>query len=139
MTSRCAFFVALTFVCNVQLIAAADDPEVFISSRNGPDFKWVWQVKHSRMSSLPKWEEFAGEAPVSPHKAIIVAREFVRERLGIYTPHIIAVSLSPWDHGIWAYHVLFDSEKVHAQEEPLLDVMVLMDGKVVVPVKQSVK
>lgn len=125
--------------CAVGLAVAADDPEVFLYSKNGPEFKWVWAIKQSRMSALPKWDELSSDAPVSPHQALLAGRDFLRTRFNINTPNIVSITLSNWDHGIWAYNIFFDAKTPAEDDEPLLQVLVLMDGKVVVPVKQPVK
>src|SRR5437762_7445512 len=137
MTLRILAIIAL--VTGPCFVIAADDPDVFLYAKGGPELKWVWAIKQSRMSALPKWDELNGEAPVSPHKALVATREFLQTRLDIYTPLLISVGLHRYHDDIWAYSIFFDSQKVSDHDEPLLDVMVLMDGKVVVPVEQRLK
>ena len=139
MTARCSLSVALATFCAIHFAVGADDPDVFLQSRNFADFKWVWAIKQSRASALPKWDPLVGEAPVSPHQAIMAGREFLKSRLGIDAPNFINVVLYSIGDGAWAYTIHFDAKTSTEDEQVLLDVWILMDGKVVVPVKQSVK
>jgi hypothetical protein len=138
MTARYWLVCSFALISTTQAALSGDDPDVFLFSRNGSKSKWVWAVKQSRLSALPVWHETTEEVPLSPNRALVAAREFLRNRLGINDPRITAITLVPQGNHVWAYSILFDAE-VPEEDSALLDVRVLMDGKVIEPVKQPVK
>jgi hypothetical protein len=146
MIARCLLLSLLIAVYGATLAAAEDDSDVEIYWRGTDKVKWVWAAKRSRLAALPEWDPAKGDPPVTPYKAILAARELLRNQLGVYAPRLDIVSLSrigaewtPPGRSIWAYTIVFDSEKPSEDDQVVLQVLVLMDGKVVVPTKQRVK
>ena len=129
---------------------SGDDVDVEVQRTRNQDasVRHIWQVKQSHLASLPRWDPTTSEAPVSPHQAVKAASEFMRDRFGASVQlHLVAIDLVPRGLApnpvvgeIWTYTVSFDSNpEPPATESELTSVMVLMDGKVVVPVPESTK
>ena len=110
-----------------------------------------WEIPRSLVAALPRWDPLVGEAPLSPHRAVAAATEYLRRRLGPsaqLTLSSICVGQSavrpegsdaPGEQ-VWDYQILFDCEpEPPPEEQTLLNVMVLMDGSVVVPVARPSK
>jgi hypothetical protein len=151
MIARVSLFACALALCfAAHLRAADDDPDIFIhsSSYDGEAFKLVWAVKRSRLAAVPLWHEMTDETPISPHRAVTAATEFLRSRLGA-SVNLRVVDITMFQHGLelnavvadlWAYTIDFESDpEPNRDDRPLLGVMVLMDGKVVVPVRQPAK
>lgn len=125
----------------------ADDSTLLIHSSGvkGTGFKYVWSLQESRLAALPHCDPSASEVPVSPHQAIRAATEFIRTQFPAST-ELRTTSCTLLTRGVandrvardlWMYDVWFTPEPWPAQsEEGLLTVHVLMDGKVVVPIKE---
>ncbi len=143
-------FTVGVFCCVAQTACSDDDPDIFIhsTSKQGSSTKLVWAVKRSRLTAIPIWHETVSEAPVSPHRAITAAMEFVQSRLGP-SAHLRVVIITLFQEGIelnavvpdlWAYTVSIECDpEPNDEDKELLNVMVLMDGKVVVPVHQPAR
>ena len=141
---------ALLCCCVTQLACGGDDPLIGIrdSAVEGTGYKYSWAVRQSRLAALPHCDPSAAEVPVSPHEAIVAATEFIRTQFPPST-HLTADSVMLHARGIekdpvapqlWMYEIWFMPDSLPPQpEQDLLTVMVLMDGKVVVPVKQPIK
>jgi hypothetical protein len=142
--------VVLVCLCGIQAIFADDDPDIFIHStqNQGSAVKYVWAVKKSRLAALPHWDPVTAEAPISPHQAVTAAIEFVRDRCGA-SAHLRVSDIALYKRGlelnsvapdVWTYTVSFDCDpEPPAGYRELLNVDVLLDGKVVVPVEKPEK
>src|SRR5207237_2506787 len=124
-------------------LAAGTDPDEFIMSRGFDEqSELVWSIKRSRLESLPKWNEGVREAPCSVNKAASAAIEYIN-KLGLKGLHVWYIGVfelhGGGDHQ-WAYNIQFASDLPDAEIPADADtVVVLMDGKILVPVKQPRK
>jgi hypothetical protein len=138
--------------CYAQSPLLDDDPEVTITNLadSTVGFRYVWAVRRSSLSALPRWDPLGGEVPLSPHDAVVKATEFVRNRFPVSAKvSVLSISLSlagagrgydrPPLQGIWAYQINFRYDQATAAEKALLNVMVLLDGRVVIPVVTPLK
>jgi hypothetical protein len=142
MIARCSLLVCALAICCTTLptVTAADDPEVFIFGLLlDKQTELVWAIKRSRLMAIPPWHEGIEEAPLSPHKAVTVASESVQSRLGVHGGtiiRIIMIHLGEERDNRWGYEVFFSSDPPLESEDPLLRVLVAMDGKVIVSEKR---
>jgi len=127
-----------------------NDPLLIISiwSFGNEPFEYVWAIPQSRAAALAHYNPIAKELPVSPHQAIVIAREFIRTQFPASTQlrpddcMLLARGLekNPVAGQLWIYEVSFSPDPLPQPFEPqLYSVMVLMDGKVVVPFKRPKK
>ncbi len=111
-------------------------------------FQYVWAVRQSRAAAVARYDPVAAELPVSPHQAIVIASQFIRTQFPASTQLrpdscvLLARGLekNPVATQLWMYEVSFLPDPLPEPfESDLFSVMVLMDGKVVVPFKQPKK
>jgi hypothetical protein len=147
-----AFGVALFFCCAAQSVVPDDDPLLSIKGEDvgdqGTRVHYDWAVRKSRLPALPSWNPSTAEAPVSPHKAAVAATEFLRTRFPP-SAHLTmdrialvrrALEKNPIAPELWTYEIVFLCDpQPAAAEQPMLTVVVLMDGRVVVPVRKLLK
>jgi hypothetical protein len=150
LIARYVTLLALLFGCVAQSSVGDDDPllNISYSGVEGTGYKYVWAIRQSRLATLPHCDPATAEVPVSPHQAIVAATEFMRMQFPP-SSHLTPSSLVLLARGIeknsvasqlWMYEIWFLPDSLPPQpEQALLTVTVLMDGKVVVPVKQPVK
>jgi len=136
----------LSLCCGRKDVLAEDDPDVFMRSigeSSAP--KYVWAIKQSRLSGLPRWDPAKSEVPVSPHQAVVAAIDYIHTRFGSLAKlRVIDISmfqqglaLNPVLPDVWTYTVSFDCDpEPPSDQRELLNVEVLMDGKVIVPVER---
>lgn len=107
--------------------------------------EYVWAVPQSRAAAVAHYDPIAAELPVSPHQAIVIASEFIQTQFPASTQlrpdlcMVVARGLekNPVAAQLWMYEVSFTPDPLPDPfESDLYSVMVLMDGKVVVPVKR---
>jgi len=143
--------VALFFWCAAASVVPADDPLLTIRGEDvgeGTRVHYDWTVRQSRLPALHSWDPSTAEPPVSPHKALIAATEFLRTRFPP-SAHLTMdkitllrrrVEKNPITSELWLYEIVFLCNPQPATvEQPLLNVMVLMDGRVVVPERKLAK
>jgi hypothetical protein len=100
-------------------------------------FQFLWAIPKSKLETLPKFSPTETEAPISPHKAAIMAISAVQGRMAAGTRlSPLSISLDHCrpkeDGGVWAYHVLLTADpQVPASDRSLLRVFILLDGSVV--------
>ena len=151
MAMRTTFVVALCVSIVRSSMAADGDPLLMLKGQGIGDVMHFWEIPQSLVASLPRWDPLAGEAPLPPHRAAAAATEFLRDRFGPsvqLTLSSICVgqtavrpegSEGPGEQ-VWDYQILFHCEpEPRPEEQPLLNVMVLMNGSVVVPVARPSK
>ncbi len=124
------------------------DPLLMIRTVHFKDdpFEYVWAVRQSRAAANAHYDPLAGELPVSPHKAILIASAFIRTQFPASTQlRPITCDLVPMAHEknpvvsqVWMYEVTFYVDPGSLQSD-LCSVMVLMDGKVITPFKRPWK
>ena len=150
MIARYAVLVAVLCSFPTSDALSADDPLLGVrySGVDGTGYKYLWAVRQSRLTALPHCDPLTAEVPLSPHKAIVVATEFIRTQFPasvLLTPNTVTllcrgIEKNPVAPCLWMYEIDFIADPFPSQpNQELLDVMVLMDGKVVVPIKQPVK
>src|SRR4051812_2080117 len=126
------------------LSSGAADPLIHIMcQQDGEAVRFVWQIRQSHLASLPPCEPLTAEVPVSPHTAVSAAAEFLALRFPGAKSHGCLVSLNPRGlarnsvaEALWMYeiHFIYDPDVPH---RPLHTVVVLMDGRVLVPAEYS--
>ncbi len=140
----------LLFLCGVNSTYGGADPLLMIhTAQFGKEpFEWVWAVPQSRAGAVAQYDPIAAELPVSPHQAIVSASEFIRTQfpasiqLRPESCMLLARGLekNPVEGQLWMYEVFFSPDPLPEPfQSDLLSVMVLMDGKVVVPFKRPKK
>jgi hypothetical protein len=146
MMPRHVVRIALVLCCAAQLVWGADDPLLHIRNRSitGSGVEYVWEIRQSYLAALPHCDPLAADIPVSPHQAAAVAREFLRARLPSFEPlgvdislHATGIEKNPVAEELWMYDISFTYyPELPPAKRPLENVMVLMDGKVLVPVER---
>jgi hypothetical protein len=136
----------LLLLCAVRPARGDSDPLLMIHTVHfgHEPFEYVWAVRQSRAVANAQYDPIAGELPVSPHQAIVIANSFIRTQFPASTQlRPITCSLLPMGHEknpvvkeVWMYEVDFLAEPGPLQSD-LCSVMVLMDGKVIIPFKRS--
>ena len=150
MTARYINSVALFCYCVAPCVGGSDDPLLNITSMavDFAGYKYVWSVPQSRLGALPHCNPAAAEVPISPHQAIVAATEFMRTqfpstknlRADSVTLLARGIEKNPIASEVWIYEIGFLPDKLPPDSElDLFTAMVLMDGKVVVPVKTPIK
>jgi hypothetical protein len=150
MIVRHTALLALLWSFPLQWVSSSDDPLFWIrySGIEGTDYKYVWAIHQSRLAALPHFDPSVTEVPVSPHQAIVAATEFTRTQFPAsvhLTPNTVTllqrgIEKNPVRPALWMYEIDFLADPFPpGPHQDLLTVMILMDGKVVVPTKQPVK
>jgi hypothetical protein len=144
MIVRYIVTVAALLCSSFAVSCDADDPLIHIMcQQEGEAVRFVWQIRQSHLASLPRCEPLTAEVPISPHRAVSAAAEFLAARFPGAKSHGYIVSLNPRGltpnpiaEELWMYevHFIYDPELPH---RPLHTVLVLMDGKVLVPAEHS--
>ena len=126
---------------------SADDPLLFMFSATlrGTGVEYEWSIRQSHLAALPHCDPLNAEVPVSPHRAVTAAREFLRSRFHDVEASTVndvflrkqTLEMNPIAPHLWMYEVLFESPL--APLHPLRNVIVLMDGKVLVPSERPEK
>jgi|ERR1019366_9490749 hypothetical protein len=132
--------------------ATEDDSMLMLKGEGmGGGVMYVWEIPRSSIAALPRWDPVGGEAPLSPHRAAAAATEFLRNRFGpsvqltIFSLCLGQSAIRPGGAEapgaqVWDYQISFECEpEPPPAERPMLNVLVLMDGKVVVPVAKPDK
>jgi hypothetical protein len=144
MIAHHATRVVILICCALASACGGDDREVVVlQTKYVGQINYEWVVNESRLSRLPHWNPATDEPPLSLHQAVVAATEFARIRFGssvrldvgrIYLDRQGIGASSP---DIWIYEVHFacDPDPPYPESE-FLQVIVLMDGKVVVPRQQ---
>ncbi|MEY2564306.1 MAG: hypothetical protein QOH88_2499 [Verrucomicrobiota bacterium] len=108
-------------------------------------FEYVWAVPQSRLAAVVHYDPISAELPISPHQAMVIATEFIKTQFPASTQlrpdgcTILArgIEKNPLAGQVWMYDVSFYPDPLPEPfQSDLLSVMVLMDGKVVAPVKR---
>ena len=89
--------------------------------------------------AIPAWHAGTEEAPLSPHKAVAIASQYVETQLGVHGSDILWIQmlrLGKDDDNRWAYDIYFSKDPPLISEDPMLRVAVAMDGKLIVPEKR---
>ena len=141
--------IALVIVVSGLARAAgcAEDPLLAIttSTIRGSGVEYAWCIRQSHLAALPPCDPLHAEVPVSPHQAIIAARDFLRSRFPDFEAQGVdlwllprGLELNPVAPELWMYEISFLSGSPDVQH-PLSTVRVLMDGKVLVPLERPEK
>jgi len=108
-------------------------------------YRYVWKIDSAKLANLPTWEPTKEEPPLSPHKAVSVAMEHLGKSFpGTTNLTIYSVSMSKQGTGsdtnlrelsaLWAYQISFTATpEPKPQNRALLNVLVLLDGSIVIP------
>ena len=148
---RTTLVIAFCVTIAASLMAGDSDPMLMLKGQGSGGVMHFWEIPQSRVAALPRWDPLVGEAPLPPHRAVAAAAEFLRGRLGPSAQLTLSsicvgqTAVSPEGSDapgeqVWEYQILFHCEPEPAPElGPLLNVMVLMDGSVVVPVARPEK
>jgi hypothetical protein len=144
---RACHILLLLIACAVESACGDSDPLLMIhTAQFGKEpFKWVWAVPQSRLAAVAQFDPVAAELPISPHQAIAAASEFIRTQYPASTQLTLSMGMllargiekNPVAEQLWMYEISFTPDPLpEPYQDDLLRVMVLMDGKVVVPSKQ---
>ena len=138
-------------LCGVgQVVAADDDPLLQLKKARDEHAEYVWALRRSEIDVAPRWDPLKAEAPLSPYQAVAAAEKYLQERYGssvhLHTPGMLSLSKRSVEeyHGdpvpdVWVYDILFASDSVALNVSEVLDVMVLLNGKVIVPSETLLK
>ena len=145
MIARHIFVIALLWY-GLAVSRAADDPLINIMYRQeDDDVRYVWEIRQSYLASLPRCDPTREEVPISPHQAITAAAEFLKSKFPGTPSYGCSLFLNtrglepnPVAGELLMYEINFtyDPDIPH---RPLHTVIVLMDGKVLVPSEQPPK
>ena len=143
MITRYIVAVAALLCLSLPKSNGADDPVIHIMCwQEGAPVSFVWEIRQSQLAALPRCEPLSCELPVSPHQAVTAAAEFLAKRFPGMKHHGYSLSLHPRGLAanavakeLWVYevHFMYDLDVPH---RPLHTVMVLMDGRVLVPAER---
>jgi hypothetical protein len=142
MITRCSLLACALALCCTPLpgVAAEDDPDVPMYSVGLDEHtELVWTIKRSRLMAIPPWRQGAEEAPLSPHKAVTAASEYVQS-LGAHAATVVRIWMTRVGEdrdNRWIYDVHFNADPLLEWDDPRLRVAVAMDGKVIVPMKRQ--
>lgn len=143
----CARRILPLLLLSVLTACADSDPSLMIHTAHWGDeaVEYVWAIPQSRLAAVAHYDPISAELPISPHQAITTATEFMRTQFPA-SVQLRADSCTLLTRGIeknsvagqvWMYEVSFFPEPLPEPfQSDLLSVMVLMDGKVVAPVKR---
>jgi hypothetical protein len=152
MTKRQSCAAVIVWIVTVGFSTAADNDRVLMLRGEGlAGTMYTWEIPQSSVAALPRWDPLRHEVPLSPQQAAVAATKFLHDRFGP-SAQLVIESLCLQQSAVrpegteapgaqvWDYQILFDCKpKPPSKEIPLLNVMVLMDGKVVVPTAKPYK
>jgi hypothetical protein len=144
MIARHATRIAILICCTLAPASRGGDGEIVILTTKyvgATNYEWV--VNESRLSKLPQWKPATDEPPLSVHQAVVAATEFARShfgssvRLNVGGVYLGLKGIGASYPDVWIYSVSFACDPYPPYpDSEFLEVMVLMDGKVVVPRQQ---
>ncbi len=123
------------------------DPEITLADESDyiTGYHYIWKIPRPVISKLPKWNPTVSEVPLSPHKAVQIATDYLVSTLPRKAKlSILDISLSPQGadqdfkkpelQSIWGYQISFTADpEPPAKDKAGLNVMILLDGTVVKP------
>ena len=114
-------------------------------------FRYLYQIPASVLPKLPKWAPLSSEVPLPPHKASKIAAGHLKTAIPA-AKHLTIVSVllercgvgldfeQPALEEIWAYQISFKADPpLEPRDQALLNVMILLDGSIVVPAISRLK
>ena len=134
------------------------DPLLQLKAFGDPNagVQYVCALRRSEIEAAPYWDPLKGEAPLSPHQAVVAAQKYLQERYGpslhLTSPTSMWLSKpADWNRGVeryqgnpvpdalWVYDIRFISDSRPLNITDFLNVMVLLNGKVIGPTQTRLK
>src|SRR5438045_766451 len=94
MIARDLLFACALAICFATLSTVTGEDDVFIYSVHlDKQTELIWAIKRSRLVSIPPWREAVEETPLSPHRAVTAATEYLQSSVGIHGATVVRILL----------------------------------------------
>jgi hypothetical protein len=113
-----------------------------IMTVTGPHWKITWTVSEEKFITVSHWDS-KNDPPLSPAKAVEIARSYLRSRHQPAEASVFSISLQRqpdprFTESNYFYYIRFDDSKEADPEKNEVSVVVLLDGTVVPPTRSAV-
>lgn len=138
-----SILLGLVFVIIAPLPPAFADQVVYQSDNRLKGKLFTFAVMESHLQKIPKWESSAEYPPLSPRKAVTVAKQKAKELLPeVYNwepGQVTLVRAGPEGNWIYIVKVSERPNLLRWNNPPWINIIVLMDGAAVDPTVVTVK